>query len=166
MRRVLLGMLLAALLTALILTPAALVLAQGQPTPTPAVAGGGNPADTFPAALGYAALGLATTVWGVMSGVIAKLWKRNSDQQEGFQKTLKDEKAALRTSWEEERKDLLTKNSRLQERIDKEIEERRAEAVTYLKEALTTQNALQKSLDAVEKAIQDLTDVVNSWTEQ
>ena len=99
----------------------ALVLAVVEPALAQEAAA--NPADTFPATLGYAAIGAVTTAGAAMSAVIGKLWAGLRDQAVAHQAALDSIKASYVAEVKE-----------IRDRLEKEQRERREEAEKLLRE--------------------------------
>lgn len=143
----LLGSILGLLLSALGI--AADALAQSSPpTQAPTIVQQG---DTFPAALGYAALAVATTIWGTLSLVVKSLWSgREIDR------------AANQAAIDTVKKECRDENTVLRDKLEKEVRERREEAERLLREQRDIMREVVTTSATMAKAIAELTEAVRA----
>jgi hypothetical protein len=105
--------------------------------------------DSFPAALGYAAIALATAVWGTLTAVVGHLWNRNGKQTVEFQAVITRIKAEYKAEVDE----LRAENAVVQKQWREEAERLLREQRDIFKEAMLTNGA-------VGTALQDLTNMI------
>jgi hypothetical protein len=137
-----------------------------------AASGNGNPPDTFPAALGYAVVGVVSTAGTVMSGVIAKLWKAQRDQDKNHGKQIADLRADHRTAIQEVKDECRSHTDQMQARLETEQRERREEAERLLREqkeimreVMVTCSAVSQSLEQNTAALVKLESMIQQWGE-
>jgi hypothetical protein len=111
--------------------------------------------DTFPAALGYAGVALATTVWGVMVAVINHLWKRMKDQDDRHSAALIAKDAELANVQEARRIEV--------ERLLREQKEIFAEVMVTTSKIGSTFDENKLALEKLQILVTDLAEVVSSW---
>lgn len=110
--------------------------------------------DTFPAALGYAAIALAGTVWGVVSGALLHLWNRLSKEAEAHAKALEVKNKEL---------------SDVQDARRLESEKLLREQKDIFAEVMVTTAKLGTAFDETRMALgrlQEATDSLNEYLEQ
>lgn len=123
--------------------------------PTPAIPQAPQ-GDTFPAALGYAAIALAGTVWGGMSLVVRHLWKGLSDLSKSHQEAL--DAQALNHK---------TEVDGLRDRLEKEQRERREEVERLTKEQKDIFRETLVTSSEVGSALRDIKVFLNeNWEEE
>lgn len=147
-----------------------------EPTKTAPVVVG----DTFPASLGYAALGVAATVWGTMATVVGKLYYGREQDKKDAQAQIDALKKEAQAQVDAIKKDAQTQIdalrveckaeiTRMRDRLELEQKERREEAEKLLreqkdimKEVMTTCSAIS---DALRKNTETLERMTQSWGE-
>ena len=125
--------------------------------------------DTFPAALGYAAVALATTVWGIMCAVINHLWKRTREQDTEHAAAMKATHAAHAAA-------LKAKDDALaavQEARRTESEKLLREQKEIFAEVMVTTSKIGAAFDEnqgatvrLHKLVEHLVQVVESWRKE
>lgn len=134
-----------------------LASAQEQGPPTTVVQQG----DTFPAALGYAAIALAGTVWTAMSGVLLHLWNRmgkeSKDHSEAMEVKDKAHVAALAEKDRELRE--------IQEARRVESEKLLREQKDIFAEVMVTTSKMGTAFDENRMATQRLQELIEGLTE-
>lgn len=127
-----------------------------------------NPADTFPAALGYAVIAAVSTAGATMGAVIRHLWKRMGDQQKAIENLQKDHNKALEVCRVECRAEI----DKVRDRLEIEQKERREESERLLREqkeimreVMVTCSAISVSLEKNTEALVKLKTMIHQWGE-
>lgn len=113
--------------------------------------------DTFPAGLGYAALGAVSAAGAVMSGVITKLWYGLRDQAKEHQIAVDQLRADNHKMLEICRNDCRKEIDDLRKRLEQEQTDRRQEAERLLREQKDIMKEVMVTCTAVATALQENT---------
>lgn len=132
--------------------------------------------DTFPAALGYAALGVASTVWATLAAVVGKLYFGREQDRKDYQSqldaikkdaqtqvdTIKKEAQALIDALKKECKDEI---SALRDRLEIEQKERREEAEKLFREQKDIMREVMVTCGAISDALRKNTETLERMTQ-
>ncbi len=132
--------------------------------------------DVFPATLGYAALGVAATVWGTMTAVVAKLYygreQDKKDAQLQIDTVKKDAQIAIdglkkdaQAQVDALRKECRDEISRLRDRLEVEQKERREEAEKLLREQKDIMREVMVTCSAISDALRKNTETLERMTQ-
>lgn len=132
--------------------------------------------DTFPAALGYAALGVASTVWATLAAVVGKLYFGREQDRKDYQAQLdtikKDAQAQVDTIKREAQAmiDALKKECKdeigaLRDRLEIEQKERREEAEKLLREQKDIMREVMVTCGAISDALRKNTETLERMSQ-
>lgn len=132
--------------------------------------------DTFPVGLGYAAIAAATTVWGVLTTVVGKLYygreQDKKDAQAQIDSIKKDAQVALdaakkdaQVALEAFRNECRQEIARLRDRLEQEQKERREEAEKLLREQKDIMREVMVTCSAISDALRKNTETLERMTQ-
>lgn len=116
--------------------------------------------DTFPAALGYAAIGVAGTVWATLATVVAKLYYGREQDRKESQAQLDQIKKDAQAHIDALKKECKDEISKLRDRLELEQRERREEAEKLLREQKDIMREVMVTCAAISDALRKNTDTL------
>lgn len=123
----------------------------------------GNPPDTFPASLGYAAIAAISTAGATMSTVIAALWKSQRNQD----KTHTEQLAGLRVDHlkavQAAKDECRVETDKMRDRLEQEQKERREEAERLLREQKEIMREVMVTSSAISQSFAKLEATIQQW---